>query len=289
MLLSENSAPAADKVKFGSPQPNTTIQTRPAATLEGLIPEKRDQFGSVNANAPTTTLPSTSTVVRSNSAGDNDDQDNWIFRDTQSARGIQRALGVEFYGDEPSKPGQSGSTTVVEDYFIRQSNYQAPQLTPNSTDPLDRLSSTAAPRGFSGTSSLGDSGFFAPTGAVPGGTLFGSDRGGFKNTLNSENPTTRSYYRDLYKEQISPSKPVIPALSPPIATEQPASSVSRTRQFYDRAAYIESLAPKGPASVFERNLEQAPQPAISQPEKSIYQVPIPERRGGRTVLPTRPF
>lgn len=290
MVLSGGATVAADKVKFGSPKPNIGIQTQPVATLDGLIPEKSQNIGYANPNIPSPVAPSSTTAVRGNNADANNDQDNWIFRDTQSARGIQRALGVEFYGEESLDTGQSESTTVVEEYFIRQSNYQNPQLTPNSTDPLDRLSSTDPSRGFEGGSGLGDRGFFAPNGSAPVGTLYGSDQGGFKNTLNSANPTTRSYYRELYKEQLAPSKPVIPALSSPIAPVQPASSASRTRELYDRAAFIDSMTPKGPVSVFDQNLQQkTPQSVVSEYDKSRYAVPVPERRGGKTVFPTRPF
>ncbi|GEM_PF-2468328 len=289
VLLSPGVARAADKVKFSSPRPNAAIPTQPTPTLEVLIPEKPATFSDGSATFAPPVAPSMNTTVRSGKAADND-QDNWIFRDTQSAQGIQRALGVEAYGDDPSASGKSESVTVVEEYFIRQKKFQTQGLTPENRNPLDRLESSFSAGGNTGKSGLGDDSFFTGSGSDSVGSPYSGDQRGFQNTINSANLTTRSYYREMYKELISPSKPVLPALTAPTTLEQPSdSTVSRTRQLYNRAAYIESITPKGPASVFDQNLGQPQQPAGTELDKSTYTVPTPERRGGKTVLPTRPF
>jgi hypothetical protein len=290
VLLSPSMARAADKVKFSSPRPNATIPTQPTPTLEILIPERPANFSDGGATFAPPLAPSMNTTVRSGKAEDND-QDNWIFRDTKSAQGIQRALGVETYGADSSAAGQAESITVVEEYFVRQNKFQPQELTPENRNPLDRLESSFSSGGNAGKSHQGNDSFFSGNGSDSVGSPYGGDQRGFQNTINSANPATRSFYREMYKEQISPSKPVIPALSAPTPIEQPpASTVSRTRQLYNRAAYIESMTPKGPVSVFDQNLGQAQQPVVTEPDKStIYSVPTPERRGGKTVLPTRPF
>lgn len=273
---------AAERVKFGSPKSTVEIQTQPLPSKENDIPQAGKNIGNVNAVLAPQVLPSrNSAVIRTQS--EDEDQENWIFHDTRSAKGIQRALGVELYETETTEKDKRTPTTVIEEYFDRQSNSDGSQVAPNGLNAIDGLDSSLGDFGTVGFGNVFSSG--SERGDVI--QSIGIGRSGFQKTLNSPNPSIRSYYRTLYKDQLSPGQTVVPALDAVNPLNQQGDQ-TRTRQLYNRAAMIEAMAPKTPASVFENQQANLQAPAVT-PRENRQEKQLIERRGGKFVVPSRPF
>jgi hypothetical protein len=270
---------AAEKVKFGAQNSNPQITTQPLPAGATALPELKPQKDNVNAFVPEISQGASGPTIIQTKEVD-DDQRNWIFRDTQSAKGIQRALGVEVYEPETgTQSGTSAPTSTIRNYFDRQNAAEAGAFSPDGASELEKLGLKALDFGP-------DKGIF---GSADGSTLrpvSGIGQTGFQNTLQSANPSVRSYYRELYKNQIAPIQPVVPALDSVMRAEK--DTRSRTKQLLDQAALIESMTPKGPVSVFQTQ-PSGGEPIVNQRRNRELDKPLIQRRGGKTVIPSRRF
>jgi hypothetical protein len=141
-------------------------------------------------------VPSSAGTVSRRIPVEDEDQRTWIFRDSQTPEGIQRALGVESYEDAEPGMVERDSVAVIQEYFDRRRGRSVGDLTANG-------SSGGSGGAFSAMATPGGAGLPETTGALggmaareTGNKLYGEST--FVNTINSESPTLRRYFRDLY-------------------------------------------------------------------------------------------
>jgi hypothetical protein len=289
---------AGEKVRFGPPQ-GAVLQTRPERSVRESI-ELRPASG---LNQPSVAAipmsgPAPVAVPTRVSREDDADHENWIFRDTRSAAGVRKALGVDSAGPNLPAAAERDSVVVIQEYFTRQ-KAQAADLPTTLNSRADQSGSGLIGNAGSAGLAPGTTGF-ADTANQKAGTIFGESS--FRNTLNSENSTVRRYFRDLYANPNSPGSEVNPASSQtanaPIAlpgTKPTTTATDSTRSpsFQDlanRAAFIDSMTPAatlspglGPVSpVIQPNTSKQDAPTVNN--GTLY-----ERRNGRIEIPSRRF
>ena len=287
---------AAEKVRFGAPG-ESTIQTRPERSLrESLsVPEE-----GLNLNSATRTMPgmirppaAAASAVRENRA-DDVDQRNWIFRDTRSVEGIQRAFGVESHQPATAGVADRDSISVIQDYFSRRAADKAARQKPSEL-PL---------WGKPGTSRESTTGFETDLDGVglstPGNPtvrkaddLFG--QGTFRNTLNSDNLSIRRYYRDLYTtpssvEGTSPNPLRSSSTIGGLAQVNAPKGAPSFTELAEKAALLEALSEPSAKTINRGGATQNPafdpfRP--SAPAPVINNGSLIERRNGRTEFPSR--
>jgi len=248
----------------------------------------------LRAPAPAATPVATTTTRQSRE--DDADRQNWIFRDTQSAAGVRKALGVDSGEQELPTMTERDSVAVIQEYFSREKA--------RSVSAPDAFSSRSDRTGFGAANSQGGLGQSPAAGGLvaPGnqqsGNLFGESA--FRNTLNSDNNVVRRYFRDLY---ISPGAGVptatqsdpLPNQPPSLAgrASMPAIDVTRPPSFQDlanRAAFIDSLTPATTLSP-QFGVPQINNPPVlnSQSAPTVNNGKLFERRNGVIEIPSRRF
>ncbi len=288
LLLAVN-ASVGEKVRFGPPS-GALLQTQPERSASETI-SLQSTVGLNQPNAVATPRPvaPTPAVPSRRTEAEDQDQRNWIFRDTRNPAAMQKALGVDTYESAKPKVGEQDSVAVIQDYFSRQRS--------QATDhPAGGKASPAASWGGQlgktpGT--LGIGGVNADTSIGSASTL--SDPL-FRNTLNADNPSVRRYFRDLYASPNSPAagpaanSPAPLANGPQVET---ANSATRSPSFQDlanRAAFVNSLTPNAPLSTALNPSAPAAQPTVQdRSEATVNQGKLFERRNGLIEIPSRKF
>ncbi len=296
-LLLAAGATAGEKVRFGPPQ-GAQLQTRPERSLRESIELRPAVELNQPASARPMAMPAPAAPTTGSARADDADQANWIFRDTRSAAGVRKALGVDAAERNLATAAERDSVVVIQEYFSRQKSQVA--KTPAG------LNSRADPSGSGLLGNSGSAGFAPGTTSFTGagdpkeGTVFGESS--FRNTLNSENSSVRRYFRDLYANPNPTSGEINPAPSStgsgPLGYSNPkpataAADSTRSPSFQDlanRAAFVDSLTPAatlspgfGPASpVIQPNPSKGDAPVVNN--GTLY-----ERRNGRIEIPSRRF
>lgn len=242
-------AMAGEKVRFG-PSRNINLPTQPVRSARETIEMPAPaSLGPISGGGPLPAMAVGSsggggTVVRQ----EDEDEKNWIFRDTSTANGIQKALGVETYSDEKPTVADRDSVTVIQEYFSRQKSQNA-GIAPNSKNSSD-LGGNSALDGNLGNSSSFATGTAKSSGADIGvsANIFGGSS--FENTLNSDNAAVRRYYRDLYTPSSGGSTLQSPAGRESLATGPRSSFASGDSSLSfsslaDKAAIVNSLSAAG--------------------------------------------
>ncbi len=297
-LLVAASASAGEKVRFGTGAAGA-IQTQPQRSIrESITPQAAASFNQVSpvvAPVPVAS-PTVSRAVRP----EDEDQRNWIFRDTRSASGMQKALGVDTYDEQTPTMAERDSVAVINDYFSRQRAQTAasPALGSAAANNWGDLAAGPAGGGALGAGAI--SGISSgPSGGSSSGTLFGESS--FRNSLNSDNQAVRNYFRELYtspgasgfglgsanQAQAGSSTPNFrPATQTPPTTEN-----QNLLDLANRAALVDSLStiPPGAPTL------NAPAP-VNQPAANSREVPtvnqgnlFERRSGGIIEIPARKF
>jgi hypothetical protein len=296
-LLLAASASAGEKVRFGTGG-GGAIQTQPQRSIrESITPQAAASFNQVSpAVSP---VPVASPVVTRNVRPEDEDQRNWIFRDTRSAAGMQKALGVDTYEEQAPTMAERDSVAVINDYFSRQrAQTTASPALGSAANNWGDLAAGPAGGGALGIGAIsGDSS--RTSGGANSGTLFGESS--FRNSLNSDNQAVRNYFRELYtspgasgfglgsanQAQAGSSTPNFrPATQTPPTTEN-----QNLLDLANRAALVDSLStiPPGAPTL------NAPAP-VNQPGANSREVPtvnqgnlFERRSGGIIEIPARKF
>jgi hypothetical protein len=299
-LLLAASAPAGEKVRFGTGA-GGAIQTQPQRSIrESITPQAAASFNQVSpAVSP---VPVASPVVTRNVRPEDEDQRNWIFRDTRSAAGMQKALGVDTFDEQTPTVAERDSVAVINDYFSRQraQTTASPALGSAAASNWGNLSGGPAGSGGLGASALGGNSSGTPGGANSG-TLFGESS--FRNSLNSDNQAVRNYFRELYTSPGMTGAGLGSASQSPAGSSAPNARPSATAQtppttenqnlldIFNRAALVDSLStiPPGAPTL------NAPAP-VNQPGANSREVPtvnqgnlFERRSGGIIEIPARKF
>lgn len=296
-LLLAASAAAGEKVRFGTGA-SGAIQTQPQRSIrESITPQAAASFNQVSpAVSP---VPVASPVVTRAGRPEDEDQRNWIFRDTRSASGMQKALGVDTYEEQAPTMAERDSVAVINDYFSRQRAQTT--ASPALGSAANNWGDLAA--GPAGGGALGAGAISGNSSSTPGGansaTLFGESS--FRNSLNSENQAVRNYFRELYtspgasgfglgsvnQAQAGSSTPNFrPATQTPPTTEN-----QNLLDLANRAALVDSLSTISPGAP----TLNAPAP-VNQPGANSREVPtvnqgnlFERRSGGIIEIPARKF
>lgn len=298
-LLATLVSASAEKVRFG-PAQGAGVQTRPEQSIRDSI-EVRSDIRAGRAEpvpvSPTVTPSAGGAPSSPQSREAEAERQNWIFRDTRSAAGVRKALGVE--SGDPSLPTapERDSVALIQEYFSREKARAA--------GPAELLGSGGGQSGFATGGKAADTGLVTGPGALSGAGNSRSDNlfsdSSFRNTLNSENTTLRRYFRDLYvnpgvgapttrERGAAVPDPARSVAAPPVGSAEDATRSPSFQDFANRAAFIDSLTPS-----------TALTPGISKPLEGNVQTPgsttVPtvnngklfERRNGVIEIPSRRF
>lgn len=286
-------AVAGEKVRFG-PVGDVDLPTRPERSFQDSIssgPRNSVRSGSpVPAAVPAPA--SVETVTRSTPA--DADERNWIFRDTRSSKGVQKALGVETYDGGENSIADRDSMTVIQDYFARQRSQTDGLAVGNASNPGLSSAKPGRDRRIQGPQYTGSS---AALSVDRSEGIFSG--GGFQGTINSDDPTVRRYFRNLYttpgsQDSLislgSPGTAVSKLARPtnPIASEQKNFS-----DLANKAALVNSLSsqndsPDNSAAGARSQLAVRPKPA--DPDLPVVnEGKLFEKRNGLIVFPARKF
>lgn len=298
-LLLAASAAAGEKVRFGTGA-GGAIQTQPQRSIrESITPQAAASFNQVSpAVSP---VPVASPVVTRAGRPEDEDQRNWIFRDTRSASGMQKALGVDTYEEQAPTMAERDSVAVINDYFSRQRAQTT--ASPALGSAANNWGDLAA--GPAGGGALGAGAISGNSSGTPGGansaTLFGESS--FRNSLNSENQAVRNYFRELYTSpgasgsglssaNQSQADSSTPNARPATASQAPSATENQNfLDLFNRAALVDSLStiPPGAPTL------NAPAP-VNQPGANSREVPtvnqgnlFERRSGGIIEIPARKF
>lgn len=291
-------ASGGEPIRFSKGSDSGRVATRPQRSAREALGLTENATFTLNQPAAPTVLPAAPATTRAALPVD-EDQRNWIFQDTQSEAGRQRAFGIESEQDNPASVSARDSTTIIQEYFDRQRSGNA-----NAGNP-------GAPFGNNLTPGAGQS--LQPGGPANSnpfamdasqelpraGRVFGQDT--FQTTLNAENLAVRRAFRNQYLSQgsMAPSSlnaPQQPAEAsanlslpgPPLAAGAIPGQASPFSELAARASLIESLSPSSPSSSPATTLQPpAARPPGSPPE--VDDQPIFERRGGLIEIPGRKF
>lgn len=295
------SAAAGEKVRFGSLK-DLDVPTQPTRSMRETI--EAESHVSINSAAPASmSVPVAasggSTVTRSR-AGDEDERD-WIFNDTSTAKGIQRALGVETFDEAAPTVADRDSVAVIQDYFSRQRS-QSAGVTPDgvSRPGMTSSSGTANPFGTSGILG-GNSGLTTGTGDNLSGKILGASN--FRETLNSDNAVVRRYYRSLYTSPggsspfgsgaSTPGNAIGAVKANPFAKS--SSSDSTAEQNFDNLAGKAALVNSLSSQTAEDPRAKSPAEIASQRRETERGLPVVnqgnlfEKRNGVIEIPGRKF
>ncbi|MBI1176178.1 hypothetical protein GC207_01925 [bacterium] len=300
-VVTVGSAMAGEKVRFG-PSRNINLPTQPIRsareTIEMPAPASLGQVSGGSGPLPAMAVGSSgggSTVVRK----EDEDEKNWIFRDTSTANGIKKALGVETYSDEKPTMADRDSVAVIQEYFSRQKSKNA-GIAPNSKNSSD-LGGNSALDGTLGNSSSFATGTAKSSGADIGisANIFGGSS--FENTLNSDNAAVRRYYRDLYTPSSGNPTLQSPAGRASLATG-PGSSIASGdsslsfSSLADKAAVVNSLSAAGadggsrdPRLTPNTVPQGAAAAAASGNLPTVNEGNLFEKRNGLIEIPSRKF
>jgi hypothetical protein len=298
-LLLATSASAGEKVRFGTGA-GGAIQTQPQRSIrESITP----RVASFNQTAPAAAAaPVANPVVTRAVRPEDEDQRNWIFRDTRSAAGMQKALGVDTFEEQGATVAERDSVAVINDYFARQQaqTTASPALGSAAAKSWGDLAGGPAAGGGLGASAIGGSSAGAPSGATSG-SLFGDSS--FRNSLNSDNQAVRNYFRELYTSPgltgsgLSSANPSRTASGTPNTrpgTVEQAPATPENQNFLDlvnRAALVDSLSTVPPGAPTLNAPQTVNQPAANGREvPTVNQGNLFERRSGGVIeIPARKF
>lgn len=272
-------AAAADKIQFSTPDRSTSpAATQPIPTVEIDLPQSNPVQagtpGPMNLVVPPPTRTTTGPRVT------DEEQRNWIFRDTQSEEGIRRALGIEVYVEEPlTGPKTVTSESVMRDYFNRQT--PTPRFTPDTGGVLNNLSPSVSGGGPVPNQSFGAGTVSTTTRPSPG---IGNDT--FSTTLNSSSAVIRNHYRQVYDQQLSPINQALPEIS---TAGSPTPQQSRFQNLYQQSQAIDSQINQANKDLSAINDPLAPRTPEPVPETPFKASDVLEKRGGKILIPSRPF
>jgi len=302
-ILLAHGAGAGEKLRF-TPANAETVPTRPARSVRESI--EQPSFSTLNGvgmNGAASVAGPLPTAVTAGGRGRNEseDQSNWIFRDASTAKGVQEALGVVSYGESNAQATERDSVAVIQDYFARQRSRAAAEPTAGSPNPSWNTPFANA----SGMQTSGNTGFNSGarlSGDTAGSAnLFGDTA--FPNTLNSDNPVMRRYFRELYTSSGDGRSPADSALgglngpTPAPATGFQLSPLDPTQprqqqSLSQKAALVKSLSePAMGGSSLDVTLSPGPQPVTMDNNRlpTVNQGNLFERRNGLIEIPGRRF
>ena len=288
LLLAVN-ASVGEKVRFGPPS-GALLQTQPersageAISLQSTI--GLDRPTAVAKPQPVAVTPA---VTSRRSESEEQDQRNWIFRDTRNPAAMQKALGVDSYETAKPKVGEQDSVAVIQDYFSRQRSQAT--ANPAGGKPSAAVSWGGQLGKTPGTIGIGGVNTDASVGSA---SAMGEPL--FRNTLNADNPSVRRYFRDLYASPNSPAAGPAANSPAPLASgpqAETANRATRSPSFQDlanRAAFVNSLTPSAPLSPALNPPATAAQPtAQERSAATVNQGKLFERRNGVIEIPSRKF
>ncbi len=288
LLLAVN-ASVGEQVRFGPPS-GALLQTQPERSAGETI-SLQSTIGLNQPSAVATPRPvaATPAVTSRRTESEEQDQRNWIFRDTRNPAAMQKALGVDTFESAKPKAGEQDSVAVIQDYFSRQ-----------------RLQATDHPAGGKSSPAASWGGQFGKTPGtigIGGGntdTSIGSastlGEPLFRNTLNADNPGVRRYFRELYANPNSPAAGPAASSTAPLASGpqvEAASNATRSPSFQDlanRAAFVNSLTPGASLSPTLNPSAPVAQPTVQdRSAATVNQGKLFERRNGLIEIPSRKF
>lgn len=293
---------AADEepIRFVEPGGQDALKTRPA--IESRTFENRSNGGSLSAPGGipgALPAPSTTRTVRREES----DQNDWIFRNSRNPGDVRSALGVRDYSIGASANGDGGATGAPGSFDTRPASPNQTVTSPNNSGASANAfdgPTTVGPdftnpqnnpfnRTFgNGTPDRGDSRSIFSSGLGSGDDLRSRQRERIR--LQDGNVFNRSSFGSTGIQSVRQSAPETRAITP-VNTFQGPAFTTPSAGLQSEPTGLRDLQPGLSLrndEILNRNRSRRQEVEAADRAREA-QLPRLETRGGRLVLPARPF